>query len=88
MPNTNQTKREIAQKRDRVAYLKEFILDNQLPAFHNVEAGFFASAADKFTQMAANCSEISQLETDLQQLAFELERMEQEQTELTLSPVS
>jgi hypothetical protein len=84
MSNAHQTKREIAQKRAQVAHLTEFITDNQLLAFQNVEAGFFASAAGKFQEMADNCEKIHALNQEIQQLSFDLERIQGEQGELHL----
>ena len=76
--------REIQSKTARVAFLKEFIFENQMIAFHNVEAGFFTSAAGKFEEMAANCKEVTELLTSIQQLSFDLERVQNEQIELPL----
>jgi hypothetical protein len=86
MSNAIQTKREIARKRARVAHLTEFINENQLLAFQNVEAGFFAAAEAMFLEIGRSCGELHTLCQDIQQLNFDLERIEAEQTELSLSP--
>lgn len=83
---SKKTRAEITQKRARIAFLQEFIFDNQLPAFHNVEAGFFTAAAEKFQQMKENCEEITALEQSIQQLEFALEKINSEQTEFRLAP--
>ena len=88
MSHASQTKREIAQKRARVAHLTEFISENQLLAFQKVEAGFFASAADVFGEISRFCSELHQLTQEIQQLNFDLERIQEEQAELSLSPAT
>ncbi len=83
LPAASRISREIQLKTVRIAFLKEFIFDNQMPAFHNVEAGFFTSAAGKFEQMAANCHEVTELYNSIQQLSFDLERVQSEQSELS-----
>ncbi len=88
MSNAIQTKREIAQKRARVAHLTGFISENQLLAFQNVEAGFFAAAEAVFLEIGRSCGELHALAQDIQQLSFDLERIESEQTELALPPAT
>jgi len=86
MINANETKREIAQKRAKVAHLKGYIADNQLLAFQNTEAGFFAAASELFAELARSADQLWKLEQEIQQLSFDLERIQAEQTELSLSP--
>lgn len=88
MSNAHKTKQEIAQKRAKVAQLKEFIADNQLLAFQNTEAGFFAAASEVFGELSRSADKLWKLEQEIQQLSFDLERTQGEQVDFLLSPAA
>lgn len=81
------TKKDIETKKARVVVLTKFIEDNHRFAAQSFATGYYTAAADKWRDFADKSDEISRLRSEIQQLAFELERMEGEQTELRLSPL-
>lgn len=86
MSNVFHTKREIAKKKARVAHLTETVRENLPFVAQRFTDGFFTMCADSFTEFKDACDEIAKLHGEIVQLSFDLERIEAEQTELTLSP--
>lgn len=79
---SNAQKHALEQKQARVAYLRKFISENLPLAHQDLDAGFFMSAASKFHLLAAYAEETAGLLRDIQQLEFELERAQAQQTYL------
>lgn len=79
-----QTKRELETKQARVAFLQKQIRENTRPAFQQLEAGFYMSAAAHLDVVTRSCREAAALLMDIQQLHFTLERLEAEQIHLPL----
>lgn len=67
------TRREIASKQARVAYLAQFLRDNLPLTASRIAAGFFMTEADALRQFAGMCEEISRLNAEIVQLRIELE---------------
>jgi hypothetical protein len=85
MNATNKTKIEIQKAQAKVALLRSFVVENLPFASANIENGFYTSAGDKFKEMSNNCVLIAGLMMEIQQLHFDLERIEAEQTEMALN---
>ena len=88
MSTATQTKREIDKKTARVAYLTQTVRENLPFVTQRFADGFFTACSERFTDFARDCDEITKLHGEIMQLSFDLERIEAEQTELSLSPVS
>ncbi|HSH94016.1 MAG TPA: hypothetical protein VK968_07710 [Roseimicrobium sp.] len=79
---SNAQKHELEQKQARVTFLKKFIAENTPLAFHDLDAGFFMSAAARLKCLAAYAEEMSGLLNAIMQLEFALEREQASQTYL------
>lgn len=85
MSTAKQTRREIAQKKARVAYLHQTVRECLPHVQQRFEDGFFTTCAERFRDFSQECEEMTRLQSEIQQLAFDLERLEEEQSELCLS---
>lgn len=83
-----QTKREIAKKKARVAYLVEFVTNNGPLVQRKVADGYFGQASEAYAEFALMCDEVTRLNGEIQQLSFDLEGQEAKQAELQLTPAA